>query len=74
MCISEIRNDTTAPCQAAAVKDILKIVAGMALYAADSLIMDRKRNWNYRNFHVAGFAESNLKIIEKRTDCPICGG
>jgi len=61
-----------APCQTPAVKDILKVVAGLALYAIDSLIMDRNRNWNFRNVHLAGFAPSEEMTIEKNPECPLC--
>jgi molybdopterin/thiamine biosynthesis adenylyltransferase len=61
-----------APCQTPAVKDILKVVAGLALYAIDSLLMHRKRNWNFRNIHLAGFAPSDGVIIEKNPRCPLC--
>lgn len=61
-----------APCFTPAVKDILKVVAGVALYAVDSLLMDRKRNWNYRRIHLAGFMPDDLQMIEKNSDCPLC--
>ncbi len=61
-----------APCFTPAVKDILKVVAGMALYAIDTLIMERKRNWNYRNVHLAGFAPSQELMISKNEKCPLC--
>jgi hypothetical protein len=63
-----------APCRTPAVKDILKVVAGFALYAIDSLLMKRPRNWNYRDIHLAGFAPGCECVIEKRNDCPLCGG
>jgi len=66
-------NNTKVPCRTPAVKDVLKIVAGMCLYGVDSLLMDRARNWNYRNLHVAGYAPSNSMIIEKNMECPLCG-
>jgi molybdopterin/thiamine biosynthesis adenylyltransferase len=56
-----------------AVKDILKVVAGLVLYAVDSLFMDRKRNWNYREVFLAGFAGERIMNIEKRKTCPVCG-
>jgi molybdopterin/thiamine biosynthesis adenylyltransferase len=62
-----------APCRTPASKDILKVVAGIALYAVDTLIMERKRNWNYREVHLAGFAPSCGRVVERRSDCPLCG-
>jgi len=61
-----------APCRTPAVKDILKVVAGIGLYAIDSLLMSRKRNWNYRNVHLAGFAPSNELFIDINEKCPLC--
>lgn len=68
-----VTDPKVAPCRSPACKDILKVVAGIALYAIDSLLMDRKRGWNYRNVHLAGFAPSIELVIEKRPDCAICG-
>jgi molybdopterin/thiamine biosynthesis adenylyltransferase len=60
------------PCRTPAAKDILKLVAGVALYAIDTLLMNRKRSWNYRLIHLAGFAPSEELFIERRPDCPLC--
>lgn len=62
-----------APCKTPAVIDILQVVSGVALYAIDSLLMDRNRNWNYREIHLAGFAPDIQLSIGKREDCPLCG-
>lgn len=55
-----------------AVKDILKVVAGIALSAIDSLLMERKRAWNFRELSLAGFAPDATKMLEQRSSCPIC--
>jgi adenylyltransferase/sulfurtransferase len=62
------------PCRTPAVKDILKVVGGLALYAIDTLLMERKRNWNFRNVHLAGFAASEALVIGRNPDCPLCKG
>ncbi|HMJ88171.1 MAG TPA: ThiF family adenylyltransferase [Candidatus Acidoferrum sp.] len=61
-----------APCYVPASKDILKVTAGLALYAIDSLLMARKRNWNFRRHHLAGFAPDVLEAIEQNRDCRLC--
>lgn len=61
-----------APCFVPASKDILKAIAGIALYAIDSVLMDRKRNWNYRRIHLAGFAPDVLINVERNSKCPLC--
>lgn len=60
------------PCFAASSKDILKTMAGYGLYAIDSLLMQRERNWNYRHTHLAGFAPDVLRVIKRDPGCPLC--
>lgn len=65
---------TESPCpNTPAIKDILKVVAGVVLYAADTIICDRKRNWNYRMIQLAGYMPDINKRIERRPDCQLCG-
>ena len=69
----EAVNDVTQhPCSPAVI-DILKVVAGIATYAIDTLIMERKRNWNYKEVFLSGVVPERNALIEKREDCPICG-
>lgn len=67
-------NDETTPCpNTPAVKDILKVVSGVVLYAVDTLFMERKRNWNYREIYLAGFVPDSSRNVERLGNCPICG-
>ncbi len=61
-----------APCFVAASKDALKVTAGLALYCIDSVLMARKRNWNFRRIHLAGFAPDVCETLPKLPDCPLC--
>jgi len=61
-----------APCFVPSSKDILKVTAGLALYAVDSVLMERKRNWNYRRVHLAGYAPDVLIHVERNQKCPLC--
>lgn len=61
-----------ASCRTPACKDTLKLIAAFGLYAVDSLIMNRKRGWNLRQIHLAGFAPDVQMQIERRADCPLC--
>jgi len=48
-------NKRRQPCpNTPAIIDIVKIVAGYVLFAVDSVTMERKRNWNYRQFFLCG--------------------
>jgi molybdopterin/thiamine biosynthesis adenylyltransferase len=53
--------------------EILKIMAGVALYAIDSLLMDRPRPWNYKTVFLdcSGDGQS---MIGQRPTCPLCNG
>ena len=46
-----------------AIKDILVVVSGAAVYALDTLFMDRPMAWNYREFHLAGFMPDTVVLI-----------
>lgn len=72
-CFPDCLDNIKIPCRTPAVKDILKTVAGIGLYAIDSLVMERKRNWNFRLVHIAGFAPDAKMMIEKNPKCPLCG-
>ena len=61
-------NKKRNPCPGTpAIIDIVKIVAGYILFAIDSVMMDRKRNWNYRQFYLAGFVPEVIKQVEKKS-------
>lgn len=63
-----------APCPGTpAIKDILMVVSGAAVYALDTLFMDRPISWNYREFHLAGYMPDTVTYIERRPDCQLCG-
>jgi len=57
---------------AGAVKDILKAICGIALYAIDTIVMGRPRNWNYRHITLAGFVPEACKYIPAIPECPVC--
>ncbi len=61
-----------APCFVPSSKDILKVTTGLGLYAVDSVLMARRRNWNYRRIHLAGYAPDVSIVVERNPDCPLC--
>ena len=63
-----------APCPGTpAIKDILMLVSGAAVYALDALFMDRPIAWNYREFHLAGFMPDVVQHVERLPSCCLCG-
>jgi molybdopterin-synthase adenylyltransferase len=68
-------NDTADPCPGTpAIKDILKVVAGIVVYAVDTLLpgMARPRTWNYKEIFLDGFPGRDWTVT-RREDCPLCG-
>lgn len=51
--------------------EILKIVAGIALYAVDSLLMPRPRPWNYKEIFLDQGQDGHRTILQ-RPGCPLC--
>lgn len=66
-------NDETYPCAAPAVKDILKVVAGIVSYAVDTILMERLRLWNFKSCYLDGSIPGNDWLVPKRPDCQLCG-
>jgi len=64
---------TESPCpDTPAIKDILKVVGGLVLYAIDTIICQRRRTWNYRVIHLAGFLQDFSQTVQARHECPVC--
>ena len=62
------------PCPGSpAIKDLFMQVGGLALYAIDSLFMERRRTWNLYGLCPSDADLSTSGWVEKRLDCPICG-
>ena len=62
-----------APCpNTPAVIDLVKVISGFVLFAVDSTVMRRKRNWNYRQLFLGGFVPEILKSIDKKKECSLC--
>ena len=63
------------PCPGSpAIKDLFKVLAGHTLYAIDSLVMERPRNWNVYSICPADARFTQSGLVTRRDDCPICGG
>lgn len=66
-------NDGKNPCPGTpAIKDILKVVGGIVLYAVDTLFMDRMRVWNYKEMFLDGTIPEFCSTVERKKGCSIC--
>lgn len=61
---------TVNGCAGASI-EILKVVGGMALYAVDSLLMSRPRQWTYKDVYLDGGQDGGRVILQRET-CPLC--
>jgi len=63
------------PCRSSpAVLDVLRVVSGFVLYAVDSLILPRRRLWNFRDINLVGGSTDRAVTARVRPGCPLCGG
>ena len=69
---SAISNIKT-PCPGVpAIKDILKVVSGFTLYAMDSILMERRRNWNLRLIFLSGDIPDGKNMLKRKDSCRLC--
>lgn len=67
--------DSGGACPAApAVVDPTKVVGGIALYAADTVLMDRHREWDAFEFFLSGVLPTAANRVDPDPDCPNCSG
>jgi molybdopterin/thiamine biosynthesis adenylyltransferase len=63
-------NDDRYPCPGTpAIADILQAVGSLAVYAVDTLLMNRARSWNYRGISLADGTLDAVTRIPIREDC-----
>jgi hypothetical protein len=48
------------------------VVAGMVIFAVDTILMDRKRFWNYKDIFLDGSVPGSDRTISRRADCQLC--
>lgn len=66
------KHPATCP-EAAASIDILATLAGIALYAADTLLMRRPRDWNYWYVSLSRGGFGGAMNVARRPGCIVCG-
>lgn len=65
--------DEITPCPASpGTLDILRVLGGHVLYAIDTLLMPRRREWNSRSVFLRGDVADCRERIPARPQCPIC--
>ncbi len=66
----DMADDDRYPCPGTpAIADILQAVGALAVYAVDSLLMDRARSWNYRRISLRDSTLDGASVIPARQGC-----
>jgi molybdopterin/thiamine biosynthesis adenylyltransferase len=66
----DMADDDRYPCPGTpAIADILQAVGSLAVYAVDTLLMDRARSWNYRRISLTDGALDGASVIPARQRC-----
>ncbi len=66
----DMTDDDRYPCPGTpAIADILQAVGALAVYAVDTLLMKRPRNWNYRRLSLSDGTTDGSSMIPSRAGC-----
>ncbi len=66
-------NDESYPCNLPGIIDINQVVAGFSVYAVDTILMNRHREWNFKFVSLDGSVPDSSKMIERNPECALCG-
>jgi len=70
----DMADDDRYPCPGTpAIADILQAVGALAVYAVDTLVMKRNRNWNYRRISLSDSVLDGGFVMRARQGCRYCG-
>ena len=65
----DMADDDRYPCPGTpAIADILQAVGALAVYAVDTLLMSRKRYWNYRRVNLTDGLLDGSAVVQSRAD------
>ncbi len=66
-------NDDRYPCPGTpAIADILQAVGSLAVYAVDTLLVNRPRTWNYRRISLSDPSHDGASLVLPRHGCSCC--
>ena len=66
----DMADDDRYPCPGTpAIADILQAVGSLAVYAVDTLLMKRARNWNYRRVSLSDGTSDGASLVAPRSGC-----
>lgn len=65
-------NDDSYPCDLPGIIDVLQAVAGIVVYAVDTLLCGRHREWNLRSIVLDGSVPDTCTTVPRKPDCALC--
>jgi molybdopterin-synthase adenylyltransferase len=66
-------NDNQYPCNLPGIIDVIQVVSGFTVYALDTILMKRHREWNLRMVSLDGSIPDTALTLLKKSHCPLCG-
>ncbi len=63
-------NDDSYPCNLPGIIDVIQVVAGLVVYAADTILCGRPCEWNLREMFLDGSAPDRARFISPQTKLP----
>jgi molybdopterin/thiamine biosynthesis adenylyltransferase len=65
-------NHSQYPCNLPGIIDIIQVVSGFTVYALDTILMKRHREWNLRMLSLDGSMPESSLLVVKNDSCPLC--
>ena len=65
-------NSRRYPCNLPGIIDIIQVVSGFTVYALDTILMGRHREWNLRMLSLDGSIPESSLLICKKDSCSLC--
>jgi adenylyltransferase/sulfurtransferase len=65
-------NNHRYQCNLPGIIDINQVVSGVTVYALDTVLMQRNREWNLRMFSLDGSIPDSSLYLSKNDNCPLC--
>jgi len=65
-------NDRRYPCDLPGIIDVIQVVSGFAVFALDTILMQRYREWNIKSIFLDGSVPDSTLLIPKKANCELC--
>ena len=65
-------NNSLYPCNLPGIIDIIQVVSDFAVYALDTIIMGRHREWNLKMLSLDGSLPESSLLVPKKDNCSLC--